>query len=106
GLIQATKACQAAFDLSRDVPTCSGARNGSCLSAAQKTGIAKLFAPGAQTSNGTTIYSSFPYDSGLATAGWSFWKFTVPTALDAGAVAFIWAVPPENPTGFNGPTFA
>ena len=26
GLVQDTKACQAAFDLNRDVPTCTGAR--------------------------------------------------------------------------------
>jgi feruloyl esterase len=105
GLIQDTKACQAAFDLNRDVPTCPGARDGTCLSTAQKTGIAKLFA-GATTSTGTKIYASWPYDSGLATNGWSFWKFTVPSILDSGAVGFIWQVPPANPATFNGPTFA
>jgi feruloyl esterase len=105
GLIQDTKACQAAFDLNRDVPTCTGARDGTCLSAAQKTGIAKLFS-GATTSTGTKIYSSWPYDAGLATAGWSFWKFTVPGILDSGAVGFIWQVPPADPATFNGPNFA
>ena len=44
GMVQDTKACQAAFDLERDVPTCRGARDGSCLSAAQKSGIGQLFA--------------------------------------------------------------
>ena len=34
-------ACQAAFNLARDVPTCAGARDGTCLSAAQKTVIAQ-----------------------------------------------------------------
>ncbi|HSC64896.1 MAG TPA: tannase/feruloyl esterase family alpha/beta hydrolase [Caldimonas sp.] len=105
GLIQDTKACQAAFDLNRDVATCPGARDGTCLSAAQKTGIAKLFS-GATTSTGTKIYSSWPYDNGLATGGWSFWKFTVPSILDSGAVGFIWQVPPADPATFNGPTFA
>jgi len=105
GLIQDSKACQAAFDLNRDVPTCPGARDGTCLSAAQKTGIAKLFS-GATTSTGTKIYSSWPYDNGLATGGWSFWKFTVPSILDSGAVGFIWQVPPADPATFNGPTFA
>ena len=105
GLVQDTKACQAAFDLNRDVPTCAGARDGTCLSAAQKTGIAKLFS-GATTSTGTKIYSSWPYDTGLATGGWSFWKFTVPSILDSGAVGFIWQVPPADPATFNGPTFA
>lgn len=105
GLVQDTAACKAAFDLNRDVPTCSGARDGTCLSAAQKLVIAQLFA-GAKTSAGATIYSSFPYDNGLATNGWSFWKFTVPSILDSVAVGEIFEVPPEDPTTFVGPVFA
>ena len=105
GLIQDIKACQGAFDLARDVPTCPGARDGTCLSAQQKTSIAQLFA-GATTSTGTKIYSSWPYDTGLGTNGWSFWKFTVPSILDSGAVGFIWQVPPADPATFNGPNFA
>jgi hypothetical protein len=66
-MVQDTQACQAAFDLNRDVPTCSGARDGSCLSAAQKTAIGGLFS-GATAQSGAKIYSSFPYDAGLATA--------------------------------------
>lgn len=105
GLVQDVTACQAAFSLERDVPTCSGARDGSCLTAAQKSGIAKLFA-GASTSKGDKIYSSFPYDSGLGTTGWAFWKFTAPMVLDSGAVGLIFGVPPEDPATFNGPDFA
>ena len=105
GLVQDAKACQAAFDLNRDVPTCPGARDGTCLSAAQKTAIGKLFA-GATTSAGATIYSSFPYDNGFATGNFSFWKFTSPLVLDSGAVGLIWQVPPEDPATFNGPVFA
>jgi len=105
GTVQDTKSCQAAFDLSRDVPTCSGARDGSCLSAAQKSSIASLFS-GATTSSGSKIYSSFPYDNGLGTAGWAFWKFTAPLVLDSGGVAIIWGVPPDDPVTFNGANFA
>ncbi|MBT2321419.1 tannase/feruloyl esterase family alpha/beta hydrolase [Variovorax paradoxus] len=105
GLVQDTKACQAAFDLGRDVPTCSGARDGTCLSAAQKTSIAKLFS-GATNSTGTRFYSSFPYDAGLATTGWASWKFTNSLQLDSGAVGLIWQVPPEDPVTFNGPNFS
>jgi Tannase and feruloyl esterase len=103
--VQATQACQAAFDINRDVPTCSAARDGTCLTAAQKTGISNLFA-GAKLSNGTLIYSSWPYDAGLGTAGWAFWKFTVPVILDSGALGFIWQVPPADPATFNGASFA
>ena len=106
GMVSEIKACQAAFDINRDVPTCAGARDGTCLSAAQKTGIGKLFS-GATTSNGTKIYSSFPWDNGLATTGWGpTWKFGAPPTRDAGAVGFIWQVPPTDPTTFNGTTFA
>jgi feruloyl esterase len=105
GLVQDTKACQAAFDLNRDVPTCSGARDGTCLTSAQKSGIAALFA-GAKTETGTTIYTSFPYDAGLATGGWASWKFSAPVDRDSGAVGLIWEAPPEDLASFDGRSFA
>ncbi|MFO1295308.1 MAG: tannase/feruloyl esterase family alpha/beta hydrolase [Rubrivivax sp.] len=106
GLVQDTAACQAAFDLNRDVPTCAGARDGTCLSAAQKTAIAKLFS-GATTAAGAKIYSSFPWDNGLHTGGWATWKFNNSLGLDSGAVAYIWQVPPTTDAlaAFNGPNF-
>ncbi|MDB5912637.1 MAG: esterase [Ramlibacter sp.] len=105
GMVQDGVACQAAFDLQRDVPTCTGARDGTCLTAAQKTGIAGLFA-GATTSSGSRFYSSFPYDAGLGTAGWAVWKYSNSLQLDPGAVGMIWQVPPEDPATFNGRNFA
>ena len=105
GLVQNTSACQAAFNLSTDVPTCSGSRDGTCLSAAQKSVIAGLF-KGTTNSSGTNFYSSWPFDAGLATSNYAFWKFTSPLILDSGAVGIIWQTPPENPSTFNGPSFA
>ena len=104
GLVQDVQACRGAFDLARDVTTCTGARDGSCLSGAQKTAIAKIFS-GPTTSNGSRIYSTFPYDPGIAGGGIPFWEFTAPLALDSGAVGLIFKVPPESATGFNGPAF-
>jgi feruloyl esterase len=104
GLVQDTKACQAAFDLNRDVPTCGAARDGTCLSTAQKNGIAALFAA-AKTETGTAIYTSFPYDAGLGTSGWSSWKFNAPIDRDSGAVGLIWQVPQEDPASFDGRSF-
>jgi len=104
GLVQDTGACQAAFNLARDVPTCSGARDGTCLSADQKQRIGQLFA-GALDGNGQKFYSSFPFDAGLGTNGWATWKFSNSLNLDSGAVAFIWQVPPESQSGFVGATF-
>lgn len=104
GLVQDTKACQAAFDINRDVPSCGGARDGTCLTTAQKSGIAALFA-GAKTESGKPIYTSFPWDAGLATNGWASWKFSSPIDRDAGAVGLIWQVPPEDPATFDGRSF-
>lgn len=104
GLVQDVEACQRSFNLQTDVPTCSGARDGSCLSAAQKTAIAPIFS-GAVTSSGAAVYASFPYDAGLGAGGIAFWEFTAPLALDSGAVGLIFKVPPEA-ASFNGPQWA
>lgn len=105
GLIQETVECQAVFDLDADVPTCPGPRDGTCLSAAQKVAIANIFS-GPQTSSGTPIYSSFPFDSGHASSGTDFWDFVSPLILDAGAVGFIFGTPPVNPATFIPPLFS
>ncbi|MBC6371156.1 tannase/feruloyl esterase family alpha/beta hydrolase, partial [Lactobacillus kullabergensis] len=55
GMINNLKACQTAFSLANDVPTCTGARDGTCLTAAQKTVMANLFA-GARNSAGQALY--------------------------------------------------
>jgi pimeloyl-ACP methyl ester carboxylesterase len=104
GLVQDVQACRGAFDLQRDVATCSGARDGTCLSAAQKTVVGKIFS-GPTTSNGTRIYSTFPYDPGIAGAGIPFWEFVAPLALDSGAVGMIFKTPPVSPSGFAGAAF-
>jgi feruloyl esterase len=75
------------------VPTCTGARNGSCLTSAQKAVVAQIFA-GPKTSSGAIVYASFPFDTGHATAGVANWEFNAPVALDSGAVGLIFKVPP------------
>lgn len=93
GLVQATQACQSAFNLRTDVATCNGERNGQCLSAAQKDVIASVFA-GGRTTNGQTIYSAFPLDPGLAGDNWAVWKFANSVALDPLSVGTVFSVPP------------
>ncbi|MFT3817548.1 MAG: tannase/feruloyl esterase family alpha/beta hydrolase [Rubrivivax sp.] len=105
GLVQDVEACRSAFKLETDVPTCTGARDGSCLSPAQKAALAPIFS-GATTSDGKPFYASFPYDSGIRGGGIPFWEFIAPLALDSGGVGIIWKVPPENPATFNGPAYA
>ena len=104
GMIQDTDACEAKFDFMRDVPTCAGERNGTCLSEAQKQAIAPIFS-GATTSDGKPFYASFPIDAGLASPGVANWEFVAPVKLDSGAVGLIWEVPPQNPKGFDGRDF-
>ena len=96
GIIQDTTACQAAFKFERDVPTCSGDRDGTCLSAAQKAAIAPIFS-GAVAGDGNAFYASFPFDSGHASRDSSFWEFFVPLRIDSAATAMIWGVPPADP---------
>jgi len=105
GLVQATAACQRAFDLDRDVPTCTGPRDGTCLSASQKVAIANIFA-GPKNSQGQPIYSDFPFDAGLGANGTVFWEFISPLLLDSGALAFVFGTPPVNPSTFIPPLFA
>jgi poly(3-hydroxybutyrate) depolymerase len=109
GTVNDVAACKTAFDLTRDVPTCTAARDGTCLSSAQKTAIAKIF-NGPTTSSGAQIYSSFPYDAGIATGsvtggpptGVAFWEFFAPLNLDSGAVGQIFSTPPTAFAGFDG----
>ena len=90
GLVQDVAACQKAFDIARDVPTCTAGRDGKCLSNLQKHTIAKVFA-GGKTTDGKPLYASFPYDSGISTANWAAWKYQNSQALDPGALSFIFA---------------
>lgn len=105
GLVQDTAACQRSFSFQRDVPTCAGARDGSCLTQAQKIAIAPIFR-GATTSNGRRFYAGFPFDSGLGAGGIPFWEFTAPLALDSGAVGTIFKVPPSTAALSNGAAFS
>ena len=102
GMVQATQACQARFDIQKHVPTCSAERTGACLTAAHKTVIANSFA-GGQTPSGTAvngspinrpIYSRFAYDPGVAGSNWATWKFTNSLALDPLAVGTVFRSAP------------
>lgn len=104
GLVQDTRLCQKVFDLKRDVPTCPGERDGTCLSTEQKLAIGPIFR-GARASNGP-FYASFPYDPGIGGAGVPFWEFVAPLVLDSGAVGVIFKVPPTADALTNGPAFA
>jgi len=93
GIVSDTAACQKAFKVADDVPTCSGTRDGSCLTAQQKDILTAVFA-GAKTTSGAAIYNSFPYDPGIAGSNWATWKFVNSQALDPLAVGTVFGTPP------------
>lgn len=104
GIVADSRACQAAFNLARDVPSCTGARDGNCITPDQKTIIGGIF-KGATTGDGKPIYASFPYDAGHGTAGVAFWEFNASMNLDPGAVGFVMGTPPEKREGFDPQAF-
>ncbi|WP_250486251.1 tannase/feruloyl esterase family alpha/beta hydrolase [Caballeronia sp. GaOx3] len=96
GMVHDIKACQANFDLARDVPTCTtNTRDGSCLTSAQKDALGNVFS-GARNSAGTALYASFPYDAGISGSNWAQWKQTNSITLDPGAAAFTFTTPPQS----------
>ena len=99
GLVQATQACQAAFDVTRDVPTCVSGRIGTCLTPLQKRTLAEVHAGGKAT-NGQPIYSAFPWDPGIAASNWATWKFVNAVALDPLSVGTVFTAPPAAPVNF------
>ncbi|ODU74201.1 MAG: hypothetical protein ABT08_11085 [Microbacterium sp. SCN 71-21] len=76
GMIDDPVACKAAFkpeDLA-----CPGAKADTCLSAPQVDALKKVFG-GPRNSKGEALYADWPYDAGVATMGWRFWKLGTST---------------------------
>ena len=103
GMVNNRPACQAAFSLANDVPTCSGASATGCLSAAQKTALQNVFA-GARDSANRSLYASWPLDPGVAGQNWRFWKLDAGfaplpfnTLIGAGAMGYVFSTPPDAP---------
>ena len=92
GIVSDTAACQKAFSLNDDVPTCSASRDGTCLTAQQKQVVGDIFA-GAKTSTGTAIYNTFPFDPGMGGNDWATWEFVFSLALDPLAVGTVFSAP-------------
>lgn len=109
GQMNDVQACQAAFNLQRDVPTCTAAsnatpaRDGSCISAEQKNVLASIFA-GPKNSKGEALYTGTWFDPGVAGSNFAFWHFNAPTTRDAGAVAFLFTTPPSTLDAFKATT--
>ncbi|MDM0073101.1 tannase/feruloyl esterase family alpha/beta hydrolase [Variovorax sp. J2P1-59] len=105
GIVSDVPKCKTVFNLATDVPSCSGARDGTCLTSAQKTALSNVFT-GARNSASTAIYSSFPFDAGINGANWRQWKFANSQVLDTGAVGFVFSTLPLGPSRPSGIDFA
>lgn len=108
GMVQDRAACQSVFNLSNDVPSCSGAPDTNCLTVAQKSSLLAVFA-GARNSAGQSLYSSWPWDPGIAGANWRFWKIDAGfaplpfnTLIGAGAMGYVFTTPPDAPNLSDG----
>jgi feruloyl esterase len=101
-MVSDTKKCQTVFNIDNNVPTCSGAPDGACLTKAQKTVLAAVHA-GAKNTAGQPLYTNFPWDPGINSPAWRTWKYSNSTGpRDPLAVGFIFMTPPASPTGLSG----
>lgn len=117
GMVFDRAQCQARFKLATDVPACASEPDGSCLTAAKKTALDKIFS-GPRNSTGAALYSDWSYDPGIAAPGWRTWKMgatsnpagpasaTNPTSfimlLTGPSMAYIFATPPASPALVSG----
>jgi poly(3-hydroxybutyrate) depolymerase len=101
GMVQDIAACK--FDPA--VLTCNEGQTSACLPSAKVDVIKRIFA-GTKNTKGEVIYSSWPYDPGIANAGWRAWRLGTPKAnppdarnvtLIPGSIAYAFMSPPEKP---------
>jgi len=102
GMVQNIAACK--FDPS--VLACKGGQSEACLPQ-DKVDVLKRIFGGIKNGKGELIYSAWPYDPGVAAAGWTAWSMGTPKAIPpnarnvtliAGGVAYDFMSPPEQPT--------
>ena len=108
GMVNNRSACQSTFNLASDVPTCTAAPDGTCITAKQKTALLKVFA-GPQNSQGNSLYATWPWDPGISGANWRFWKLDAGfaplpfnTLIGAGAMGYIFTTPADTPNLADG----
>ncbi|MEO5669133.1 MAG: tannase/feruloyl esterase family alpha/beta hydrolase [Ramlibacter sp.] len=104
GIVADMRACQAAFDIRRDVPACpaGAASSADCLTEGQKAAMASVMA-GPKDKAGAPVYAGLPWDPGIAARDWGEWKFVNSVGpRDAIALAFVFSTPPASPAVVNG----
>lgn len=106
GMVADMKQCQTIFDLS-DL-TCEGEKNDVCLTSEQVTALNRAMG-GPINSAGEQLYSDWPYDSGIGTGDWRFWKIESPippwdnypliATMGGGSLAYVFTTPPTELSG-------
>ena len=106
GMIRDIKACQKLFHLA-DLQ-CAGDKTDQCLSAAQVKALNRAFA-GPTNSKGEGLYSDWPFDAGMSSANWRFWKVFsgIPpwngnpliATMGAASLSMIFVTPPAPTKG-------
>ncbi len=106
GMVGDIKACQKVFHLA-DLQ-CAGDKTDQCLSKAQVDALTRAFG-GPHNSRGEQLYSDWPFDGGMSSANWRFWKVFsgVPpwnnnpliATMGAASLAAIFTTPPTMTKG-------
>jgi Tannase and feruloyl esterase len=106
GLVYDIRGCQKAFHLS-DL-TCTGDKTPACLTKVQVEALERAFG-GPKNSKGEQLYSDWPFDAGMGSANWRFWKVFsgIPpwngnpliATMGAGSLAAIFTTPPTLTKG-------
>ena len=106
GLVLDPIGCQAAFDPASMI--CGDGQNSDCLPADKVAALEKIHA-GPSDSAGTALYADWPWDPGIASGGWRFWKLESPippwemqpliAVMGAGSLAQVFSTPPTEVGG-------
>lgn len=106
GLVSDIRQCQEVFDLS--TLTCTGDKNATCLMADQVTALDRSMS-GPTNSAGEQLYSDWPYDGGMGSRDWRFWKlasgippwdnYPLIVAIGSGSLSIIFTTPPTELPG-------
>jgi Tannase and feruloyl esterase len=106
GQVADIRRCQQAFRPAE--LQCRGAQTSNCLSPAQVQVLQAVFA-GPHDSAGRPLYTDWPFDPGIASAGWRRWRIEsdiagwgrqpVAATMGAAALAYLFSTPPEAVPG-------
>jgi feruloyl esterase len=101
GLVADLRGCQETFRLESLI--CADEKDGSCLAPKQVEALSRSMA-GPIDTDGQALYAEWPYDGGLGSGNWRFWKLEsgnpdwnglpLITTLGGGSLAYLFSTPP------------